>query len=494
MLFNPKALDEKMKHLDEIKKNPDVLKKVLVRNIGSEYQSSDNQRFWCGGGGTSYTINTSDKKIFLKVKHKHVCVESKIEEEKDFINESCVEHEKNMLEYARKAGVNVPETVFFDSEEEFQFLATSYIKDSLLDILEKASVEEILNLWDNLVCDVRKLFDAGIVHSDIHEYNLRVRDGRPVLIDFEEARFFSQKCEFEQSLDFCGSNGISSLGEFPLASQQSYSVKKNSLLRMRQVFKKYLIPKTLEYLKECNYDSSNGICTALDHGISELTYQSVQNKYFIIKGQRGLKDKRPDLIKAVLKNLSANGNWTFVDIGSNNGLFCREISKKFQGEIRTIGLEGFHKFNVLAKALAFIEDCKNIEYRDFLCGEDDVFSLGINNNCFMSICSVWHHIQKKEEFIRQLKMINLKYILFEMPVQKECYGGCTWEEEIADIKEKLGFVDECYLAASVDYNRPLILISKDKIGESLRCKLKKSARKIFSPNILDRIEKVVFGS
>ena len=494
MQFNQKALESKMKFLDKINEEPEIIDKVVKRNICSGYKIRDCKRIWVGGGASSYIIDSAGKQFFLKIKHKEVTVESKFEEEKDFINESCVEHEKNMLEYARKAGVNVPETVFFDSEEEFQFLATSYIKDSLLDILEKASVEEILNLWDNLVCNVRKLFDAGIVHSDIHEYNLRVRDGRPVLIDFEEARFFSQKCEFEQSLDFCGSNGISSLGEFPLASQQSYSVKTNSLLRMRQVFKKYLIPKTLEYLKECNYDSSNGICTALDHGISELTYQSVQNKYFSIKGQRGLKDKRPDLIKAVLKNLSANGNWTFVDIGSNNGLFCREISKKFQGEIRTIGLEGFHKFNVLAKALAFIEDCKNIEYRDFLCGEDDVFSLGINNNCFMSICSVWHHIQKKEEFIRQLKMINLKYILFEMPVQKECYGGCTWEEEIADIKEKLGFVDECYLAASVDYNRPLILISKDKIGKSLRCKLEKSARKIFSPNILDRIEKVVFGS
>jgi hypothetical protein len=55
-----------------------------------------------------------------------------------------------------------------------------------------------------------------------------------------------------------------------------------------------------------------------------------------------------------------------VDIGSNNGLFCREVSKRFGGNIRTIGLEGFHKFNILAESLAFLEDCKNIEYKDFL--------------------------------------------------------------------------------------------------------------------------------
>ena len=487
MQFNAFALKEKMDHLDEIKKHPDVLKDVVSRNIDGDYMLSENQRIWIGGGATSYTLNTKQGKFFLKIKHKAVTVESKLEEEKGFINESCVEYEKNMLQHAEKTGVNTPEIIFFDTEGDFQFLATSYIPDSLLDVLEKASVEETLNLWDNLVSDVHKLFDAGIVHSDIHEYNLRVRDGRPVLIDFEEARFFSQKCKFEQSLDCCGSNGISSLGEFPFASQQSYSVKTNSLLRMRQIFRKYLIPKTLEYLKKCNYDSSNGICTALDHGVSELTYQSVQNKYFSIKGQRGLKDKRPDLIETVLKNLSANDNWTFVDIGSNNGLFCREISKKFQGKIRTIGLEGFHKFNVLAKALAFIEDCKNIEYKDFLCGEDDMLSLGINNNCFMSICSVWHHIQKKEEFIKQLKELNLKYILFEMPVQKECYDGHSWEDEIALIKERLHFVDYCYLANSNDYQRPLILLSKDKIGDSLRKKIQKSSKKIYAPSFFDRL-------
>ena len=123
----------------------------------------------------------------------------------------------------------------------------------------------------------------------------------------------------------------------------------------------------MAYVRECNYDSSNGICAALDHGKSELTYQSIHNDFFSVNGQRGMEDCRPNLLEAVLRILSANRNWTFVDIGSNNGLFCREMSKRFNGQIRTIGLEGFHGFNVLAKALAFLEDCSNSSYVDFPC-------------------------------------------------------------------------------------------------------------------------------
>ena len=74
-----------------------------------------------------------------------------------------------------------------------------------------------------------------------------------------------------------------------------------------------------------------------------------------------------------------------------------------------------------------------------------------------------------------------------MPVQKECYGGHSWEEEIVLIKEKLHFADDCYLANSNDYQRPLILLSKDEIGDSLRKKLKKSSKRIYAPSIFDKL-------
>ena len=151
MQFNQKALEFKMKFLDKISEEPETIDKVVKRNICSEYKIRDCKRIWVGGGASSYVIDSVGKKFFLKIKHKAVTVESKFEEEKDFINESCIKHEKNMLQNAAKAGVNTPEIIFFDTEGEFQFLATSYIPDSLLDALEKASVEEILNLWDYLV-------------------------------------------------------------------------------------------------------------------------------------------------------------------------------------------------------------------------------------------------------------------------------------------------------------------------------------------------------
>lgn len=489
MQFNPQALSEKTKHFDEIKQHRAVLKNVIARNLGDDFEIAENQPIWRGGGATTYIVRTAQMKVFLKVKNRSVCVESKLEEEPAFIDEPSVEHEAKMLEAARNAGVGVPETVFFDSEGDFQFLATSYIGSALLEYLEKTTVEETLNIWDELIQYVRRLFDAGIIHSDLHEHNMRVDNGHLVLIDFEEARFLRQNCEFEQSLDYRGSNGISSLGTFPFADKQDFSVKTNSLLRMRQVFKKFLAPKTAAYVRECNYDSSNGICAALDHGKSELTYQSIRNDFFSVKGQRGMEDCRPDLLEAVLRILSANRNWTFVDIGSNNGLFCREISKRFGGQIRTIGLEGFHGFNVLAKALAFLEDCRNSSYVDFLCGDDDLQALGIGGDCFMTICSVWHHIQNKEAFLDQLRELNPRFIFFEMPIQKECYDGRTWEKEIAVIKEKLGFSGECFLANSNDYKRPLILLSRGAFPELLRRKLEAAARRIFFPTFLNKITK-----
>ena len=301
MQFNQAALDAKMQHLDEIKKQPELLSRVLYRNLKCNYKLVEQTRVWTGGGGTPYIIETDQGKIFLKVKHKEVTVESKLEEECDFINEPCLEHEKHMVEKAKAYGVRTPQIVFFDEEKEFQFLATEFISESLEEALEQAPLDEVLILWNSLMENVRLLFEAGIVHSDIHELNIRVKDKKAVLLDFEEARELKQDCKFEKSLDYVGKSSSSSLGEFPLAYRQEYDVKLNSLLRMRQVFRKYVIPKVSEYIKECNYDSSNGICIAIDHGHSELTYQSISTKWLTVKGQREQNDNRPKLIWSIMK-------------------------------------------------------------------------------------------------------------------------------------------------------------------------------------------------
>ena len=186
-----------------------------------------------------------------------------------------------------------------------------------------------------------------------------------------------------------------------------------------------------------------------------------------------------------MKKLDVVDGYTLIDVGSNNGLFCREISKYSDGKVRGIGLEGFHKFNVLAKALTIIEDCDNVEYYDFLCGQDSFDNLNLTNNCFMTICSVWHHIQDKKTLLLQLKKIDVKYILLEMPVQEECYEGHTWEVEIQSIKETLDFKGEVLLGYSHDYHRPLVLLSKNEFNTIIKKALIRLAKKKLNPGFFE---------
>jgi len=494
MQFNQNALSKKTKHLDEIKANTKLLDEVIGRNMGIDVSVKEQTRRWVGGGATSYLLELPQKKVYLKVKHKDVTVESKLEEEKDFLHESCLSHEYKMLKTAEKAGVSVPSVVFYDTNGDFEFLATEYIKMSLEEALNDASLDQILKLWESLTKNVRTLFDSGLVHSDIHEYNIRCKSAEEcVLIDFEECRCFKQNCHFEESLDFTGTNGHSSLGEFPLCHNQKYSVHINSLARMRQVFKEYVAEKTVKYIKECNYDSSNGICVTIDHGKSEKTYQPIKNSFFKIDGQRGEEDKRPRIINALCDELLNKQEYILVDIGSNNGLFCREHSKHTNGASKSIGLEGFHKFNVLAKALAFLDDCKNIEYYDFLCGEDDLKTLSLDKPCFISICSVWHHIQQKQAFLEQLKNFDIAYIFLEMAVQEECYESRSWEKEIENIKMALSLSEATLIGYSSDYNRPMVLISKKQLTNSQKTRIRSIMKSIYRKSLWERIRRFVHG-
>jgi RIO kinase 1 len=43
------------------------------------------------------------------------------------------------------------------------------------------------DFYERLIKEVKKVFDAGLVHSDLSEYNILNEDGIPVLIDFSHA-------------------------------------------------------------------------------------------------------------------------------------------------------------------------------------------------------------------------------------------------------------------------------------------------------------------
>lgn len=473
MEFVQQAVYEKKKYLDTIKQYPDYLKFVLEKYFGKDYFITEIPRRWLGGGSTSFLVKKGNEQYFLKVKHKNVMVETKLEEELATINESCIAHEYKMLQKAKRAGVHTPEILFFDEYKDYQFIATVYIEKSLSEILQEKDITTILNLWQDLIENVNQLFNAKLVHSDIHEYNIRVDSMKKiVLIDFEECRELEQKCEFENSLDFIGHNDISKLGNFPLWDSQKYLTHINCLERMKEFFKDYIVAAINQFIKECYYDSSNGICNSLDHGKSEKIYQPIKNMYIDVAGQRGQEDIRAELVAELTEKIFKKTRFTFVDIGSNNGLFVREISQKYFGNNRSIGLEGFSKFNVLAKALSFLEDCKNTEYIDFICGENDLAELNITGPCFLTMCSVWHHIQHKKNFLNQMKKLDIRGILIELATQDECYNH-TWKEELNNITGELRFKEIIRIGNSKDYNRPLFLIMPEKLKKEEKQNLKK---------------------
>ncbi len=465
MIVNEASIKKKYEYLDKIEEYQDLLYRILDKNINEKYNIEKVSRIWDGGGSTLYKITTDNYQYFLKVKSSSMTIESKLEEERDFIDESCLEYEKNMLVSASKMGMNVPNVCFFEKCEGFDFLALEYIEHSLVSILENLTIEDIIDIWDSLVKNVKILYNNGIVHSDLHENNIRYGKGKIYIIDFEEAKYLKQDVPFENSLDYIGFNEISTLGKFPYYMQQNYTIPYNCLKRLKEVFNSYLSKKVFEYVKLCNYDSCNGICTSLDHGTSNKTYQTIQNKYFLVSGQRS-QDNRIKIIENVCQ-LLLNEEFTFIDVGSNNGLFCREMCLNVNKAKRCIGLEGFHNFNVLAKGLAFIEDIERIEYVDFICGKDSLSSLNINGNVVFSICSVWHHIGNKEGFLNEIKKLDVQMIIFEFAVQDNLYDGASWEVEGERIMKELGFSGKYLLTKSLDYDRPLVLLTRDRVESSI---------------------------
>lgn len=465
MQFNDAALEKKKQYLDMILDHEEIVKQALDRNLGTEWKIKNVPRVWePGGGSTLYSLEYNEKKYFLKVKHRSVTVESKLEEEKEFSPKPSLQNEYEMIAAVNEA--YCPAVLFFDEEQGYQFLATEFIENSFVQMLEQADAEGVLDLWEQLENAVHDLFGKGIVYGDLHENNIRCRsDGSIVMIDFEESRFFRQDAEFKKSLDYMGYTQKSSLGEFPLYQQQNYKVRFNCLLRMKEVTGTYLLEKIPALLKKCNYDSGNGICTALDHGKSDLVYQSINTQAVKVKGQRGVRDNRLEILDILTDSLFDHREFTFIDIGSNNGNFCRRVSKHSKGAARCIGLEGFHEFNILAKSVSYLEDCTQIEFYDFLCGEDSLKKLGITNEALMTVCSVYHHITHKDVFIEQIKDENIQFILFEMAVQEECYGGKTWEEELDRVMKETAFEQKLLIGYSADYNRPMVLLSKKRMPE-----------------------------
>ena len=100
MLFNETILKYKVKYLDAILQNENLLRKVLKDfSGGNEYDYQLLKRPWNpGGGSTLFALTVGTEKYFLKVKSTAVFVESKLEAEEAFTEISSLKNEYYFLQ------------------------------------------------------------------------------------------------------------------------------------------------------------------------------------------------------------------------------------------------------------------------------------------------------------------------------------------------------------------------------------------------------------
>ena len=89
------------------------------------------------------------------------------------------------LKRARTAGVTVPEPIaFMKNVLVMEFMGDGELAPKLKDV----TLENPGKMLDNILKEVTKLYkEAGLVHADLSEYNILVRDGKPVIHDMAQS-------------------------------------------------------------------------------------------------------------------------------------------------------------------------------------------------------------------------------------------------------------------------------------------------------------------
>jgi len=465
MLFNKRVLENKVKFLDSILKNEVLLRKVLEDfSEGAEYEYKLVGRPWNpGGGSTLFSLRVAAQRYFLKVKSSNILVESKLESEKSFTDIAALKNEYFFLQKVKDISPNTPKFFEYAEKDDFGFLFTEYLSP-FKDVINNLNSYELLEVYNQIEGTVRKLYERGILHTDIHENNIVFRGKVPVLIDFEEARELSQQTPFEESLDVTGENALGNVGLMP--DWHGAVAGYTCLNRLKRVFAKLIISKLDVLVKECRFDSSCPFLRALDHGKDERIYQSIDIPGYHIEGQRSLLDNRSETILEVVDRLFKNP-YTHLDIGSNLGRLNIDVAKS--GKVKkSIGVEAYTRYVQLARILAFLSESSNVEFIEAECGKDSLVELLAGEDIdLVTIYSTYHHIENKQAFIKDLLGLNPSCVLFEMPVQRQCYDGRSWEEEISLIARQMDMPYRYLLSHSEDYKRPIVLISKKDVSKDL---------------------------
>ena len=464
MQFNPQALEHKRRHLDAILADRPRLARVVATLVAdASPEITPIARPWEPGGGASlFKVTTGSASYFLKVKHLAVTVESKLESEPAFSREPSLRNEHRFLQ--RLAGLPfVPAVHGYVEEGDHAFLLLEWLapfESTVADLGAGALVDA----FAGIEAAARALYERGIVHTDLHEKNLLLRDGVPVLADFEEARDLVQTEPFARSLDVVGKTANGDVGEMP--SDEGRLGGLTCLERLRAVFVALVQARLEALIASCNFDSSCPFLTALDHGKDERVYQSIQIPGLAIAGQRPVDDPRIPVIAAVAAKLF-DGPYTHLDVGSNVGMFNIALARQPQVR-RSIGVEAYDKYVELSRALAFVAGVANVAFHCAVGGEDSIAERVQGERVdLVTIYSMYHHIRNKQRFLADLATLAPSYVMLEMASQPECYEGRSWRSEVEVIRRELGMPFAEVLGQSADYQRPIVLLAKQAIPADL---------------------------
>lgn len=464
MQFNPICLDTKLRHLDAILAEPEVLQRVLARcTSGQPATVAHQRRPWePGGGSTLFTVRVGIQSYFLKVKKLAVTVESRLESEASFSVVPSLRNEFQMLQRVKDLGPNTPQSFQYFEEAGYGFLFLEPLT-SFTAAAGQLEAEEWVAAYDQIEKLLRAMHSRGLVHTDVHELNLMFRGKTPVVVDFEEARELAQDVPFESSLDYIGENTFGNVGEMPAGPDRVPGL--TCLKRLREVFKQRVRASLEPLIRQCNFDSSCPFLAALDHGRDNRIYQSIDLDGIQVAGQRPLTDTRIQQVLGVIQR-HFDHPITHLDIGSNLGRFNLELTRS-DAVASSYGVEAFEPYVRLARVLAFLADNTRAHFLCAECGNDRLAELvnGQKVDC-ITIYSVYHHIRNKTAFLEDIRRLDPELILLEMPVQRECYQGRTWQQEMDQFCAGLGRPGWELASHSADFQRPILVVKKAKAATS----------------------------
>jgi len=459
MIFAHDIIEKKQHQLDSVLAFPDLIESVVAHHQKGPFTLVPIPRPWSpGGGSTLFRIETCNGHLFLKIKHREVLVESRLESEATFSPLSSLKNEAHFLEVLTSP--DVPALCFYEEQDDYCFLATEWL-EPFREGVAHLSLDQLMSSWRQLNNFCKQLFARGIVHTDLHEGNLCFRNGQLVVCDFEEARYLAQDLSFERSLDVCGENAYGNVGSFP-AETGVGPPGLTCLHRLKGVFFSLIRNKLRTHLTECNFDQECPFNLDALQQPDDRIYQSIDLAGVRIAGHRPGKDLRKGILNYFLLRaaLRLGRPVRHHDLGCNIGMFCLSAASS-PWVASSLGLEAFVPYVVAARALMFLSSRECCEFQEFICGRDRLSAVADGQPADLcTMLSVYHHVAARDAFLDDLAGCRPKWLLAEFADQARYYPQRgSLPGEIEYIRSRLGYRLAETIMLSPDYRRPLVFFS-----------------------------------